>query len=67
MPIKIGSESRQIEFLSDRMLVQATLEHTEHIIDELELRLREKWPRVSHVTIEVEGIVECYLVDKPDG
>ena len=26
------------------------------IIDELELRLREQCPRVSHVTIEVEGL-----------
>ena len=49
------------------MLVQATLKRTEQIIDELELRLREQCPRVSHVTIEVEGIVENHPVDKPDG
>jgi zinc transporter 9 len=64
----LGSgEPGQVEFLSDRALVQATLERTEQIIDELELRLREQCPRVSHVTIEVEGIVENHPVDKPDG
>ena len=57
------SESGQVEFLSDRMLVQATLERTEQIIDELELSLRGKCPRVSHVTIEVEGIAESRLTD----
>jgi len=62
-----SGESGQVEFLSDRALVQATLERTEQIIDELELRLREQCPRVSHVTIEVEGIVENHPVDKPDG
>ena len=49
------------------MLVQATLERTEQIIDELELRLSEQCPRVSHVTIEVEDIVEYHPVDKSDG
>ena len=37
-------EPGQVEFLSDRVLVQATLERTEQIIDELELRLREQCP-----------------------
>jgi len=31
------------------------------------LRLREQCPRVSHVTIEVEGIVENHSVDMSDG
>ena len=62
-----GGEPGRVEFLSDRALVKATLERTEQIIDELELRLREQCPRVSHVTIEVEGIVENHPVDKPDG
>ena len=62
-----GGEPGRVEFLSDRALVKATLERTEQIIDELELRLREQCPRVSHVTIEVEGIVESHSVDKPDG
>ena len=61
-----NGEPGQVEFLSDRMLVQATLERTKQIIDELELRLREQCPRVSHVTIEVGGIAENQPVDKPD-
>ena len=63
----VSGEPGRVEFLSDRALVQATLERTEQIIDELELRLREQCARVSHVTIEVEGIVENHPVYKPDG
>ena len=62
-----GSEPGWVQLLSDRALVQATLERTEQIIDELELRLREQCPRVSHVTIEVEGIAKSHLLGKPDG
>ena len=62
-----SGEPGRVELLSDRALVQATLERTEQIIDELELRLREQCPRVSHVTIEVEGIVENHSVDMSDG
>ena len=63
----LGSgEPGQVEYLSDRALVQATLERTEQIKDELELRLREQCPRVSDVKIEVDGIVEIHPVDKPD-
>ena len=62
-----SGEPGQVELLSDRALVQATLERTEQIIDQLELRLREQCPRVSHVTIEVEGIVESHSVDMSDG
>ena len=62
-----NGEPGRVELLSDRALVQATLERTEQIIDELELRLREQCPRVSHVTIEVEGIVENHSVDMSDG
>ena len=60
-------EARRIEFLFGRLLVQATLERTEQIIDELELCLHEQWPRVSHVTIEVEGISQIHPADRPDG
>lgn len=36
--------------------VQTTLEKTEEIIDAIELELKQKLPRISHITIEVEGI-----------
>ena len=45
-------------YVADRAAVQATLERIERIIDELEAQLRARCPRVSHVTIEVQGIVE---------
>lgn len=46
------------DYVSDRAAVQATLERTEALIDELEAHLRELCPRVSHVTIEVQGIID---------
>ena len=44
------------EYIHNRAAVQATLELTEQIIEELVQSIQEKLPRVSHVTIEVEGI-----------
>ena len=44
------------EYVHNRAAVQATLERTEHIIEELVRCIQERLPRVSHVTIEVEGI-----------
>jgi hypothetical protein len=34
------------------------LDRTEQIVDELEKALRERCPRVSHATIEIQGMVE---------
>jgi zinc transporter 9 len=39
-----------------RAAVQTTLARTEQIIDELEQRVRTLLPRITHITIEVEGI-----------
>ncbi len=52
------SNAALLEYIADRSVVEATLERTEHIIDQLEKALRERCPRISHVTIEVQGIVE---------
>jgi len=54
------------EYIADRAAVQATLERTETLIDELERLMRERCPRVSHITIEVEGITPQAAVDVPD-
>lgn len=45
-----------IEYVETRAVIQATLERTEEIIDELESDLKSICPQVSHLTIEVEGI-----------
>ncbi len=39
-----------------RAAVEVTLQRTEEIIDEIELAVRERCSRVSHITIEVQGI-----------
>ena len=46
------------EYVADRAAVQATLERTEEIIDDIEHQLRLRCPQVFHVTIEVQGIVD---------
>ncbi|MEM7253059.1 MAG: cation diffusion facilitator family transporter [Pseudomonadota bacterium] len=54
-------ESRQhddnvMDYVADRAAVQATLERTEQIIEEIVRDARARNPRISHITIEVEGI-----------
>ncbi len=39
-----------------RVAVIISLQRTEEIIDELEAAIRRQLPRVSHITLEVEGI-----------
>ena len=57
------SEARRVEpvlreYVTDRAAVQATLERTEMIIDDIEHQLRLRCPQVFHVTIEVQGIAD---------
>jgi len=54
------------EYIADRAAVQATLERTEALIDELEQLIRERCPRVSHITLEVEGIIRDQAADVSD-
>jgi zinc transporter 9 len=49
-------DEKLIEYAETRAVIQATLERTEEIIDELEAELKKICPQVSHLTIEVEGI-----------
>jgi zinc transporter 9 len=50
-------EDRQLRnYCHTRAAAQATLERTEIIIEELAAAIRQRLPRVQHVTIEVEGI-----------
>ena len=57
VPDKRRDEPALNAYVHARASVQATLERTEEIIDELEAELRARAPQVDHVTIEVEGIV----------
>ncbi|MCH1476989.1 MAG: hypothetical protein L7U43_03180, partial [Arenicellales bacterium] len=43
------------EYIMDRAAVHATLERSEELIDELANQLKSLCPRVSHVTIEIQG------------
>ena len=51
------ADSNLREYIMDRAAVQATLERSEELIDELEIQLKDLCPRVSHVTIEIQGMV----------
>ncbi|MCG6974894.1 MAG: cation diffusion facilitator family transporter [Acidiferrobacterales bacterium] len=44
------------QYIRTRAAVQATIERTESIIEELVENVKQKAPQVSHATIEVEGI-----------
>lgn len=52
------ADSNLREYIMDRAAVQATLERSEELIDELESQLKDLCPRVSHVTIEIQGMVK---------
>lgn len=54
------------EYAEIRAVIQATLERTERIIDELETELKERCPRVFHLTVEVEGIAPPSKLDTPE-
>ncbi len=41
---------------SARASVETVIARAEQIIDEIEARIRERLPRVSHITLEVEGV-----------
>ena len=56
VPEKRRNDNKLDHYISSRAVVQATLERTEQIIDELEAELRHRCPQVSHLTVEVQGI-----------
>ena len=58
VPDRKRDDADLLNYVADRAAVQVTLERTERIIDELEAQLRARCPRVSHVTIEVQGIAD---------
>ncbi len=45
-------------FASTRASVELIISRTEAIIDEIEAEIRKRIPRVSHITLEIEGIVQ---------
>lgn len=56
LPAETRSDAATRDRAEDYAAVQTTLERTEEIIDAIEKELQETLPRISHVTIEVEGI-----------
>jgi zinc transporter 9 len=56
VPGKRREQANLEHYITSRAVVQATLERTEEVIDELEAELRNKCPQVSHLTVEVQGI-----------
>jgi len=56
LPGNKREDRRLRDYCRTRAAAQATLERTEIIIDELAQTIRQRLPRVHHVTLEVEGI-----------
>lgn len=46
------------EYIEARAAVECVLERTEQIVDEIEAAIRTRLPRVSHITLEIQGIAE---------
>lgn len=56
LPGRRREEARLQCYAAARAAVIVSLQRTEEIIDELEAAVRRRLPRVSHITLEVEGI-----------
>lgn len=56
LPTKRRQDARLHCYAAARAAVIVSLQRTEEIIDELEAAIRNRLPRVSHITLEVEGI-----------
>ena len=54
------------EYAETRAVIQATLERTERVIDELEAELKARCPQVFHLTVEVEGLAAPSKLDSPE-
>lgn len=54
-----------LEYAETRAIIQATLEATEELIDELEAELKRRCPQVFHLTIEIDGIAPPSKLDDP--
>ena len=50
------ADPKMERYIQNRAAVQAVLERTELIIEELVTSIKSRAPQVSHATIEVEGI-----------
>ncbi len=56
VPGKRRKQPEVAEYIANRAVVQATLERTEEIVDELEEELRQRFPQIAHLTLEIQGI-----------
>ncbi len=62
LPAERRDDPRLQQYIDNRAVVEATLERTEELVDQIEAQVRKICPRIVHVTIEVEGIAAA-----PDG
>jgi cation diffusion facilitator family transporter len=56
MPADKRQEKKARCYAAARAAAVVTLQRTEQIIDELEAEVKQRMPRVTHITLEVEGI-----------
>jgi len=52
-----AKEASMQQYASARSSVEVVIARTEEIIDEIEENIRRRLPKVSHITLEVEGVV----------
>ncbi len=54
----VQDQEKLTQYISMRSILEATLERTEEVVDELEATLRRRLPRIGHLTLEVQGIAD---------
>ncbi len=63
LPAGKAGDQRLRDYCHTRAAAQATLERTETIIDKLAAEIRQRLPRVQHVTIEIEGMATAPVIE----
>ncbi len=56
LPSELPGWEKRAHYIEARSILEATLERTEEVVDELEVTLRKRLPRIGHLTLEVQGI-----------
>lgn len=62
-----AGQEKVTHYIEMRSILEATLERTEEVVDELEAILRQRLPRIAHLTLEVQGIADSRPVGQPAG
>jgi zinc transporter 9 len=58
VPVSRRDQPQVRSYASARASVEVTMKHAEQIIDEIETEIKAQMPRITHITLEIEGIYQ---------